>query len=87
MAQFSSNEEFLQFVRDSIIRLNTSGHSLAALGLSDGFRLVNGLTDGWADFLAAVQKVQAEFAQILSSEERQALERIRATLHTMVYWR
>ncbi len=87
MAQFSSQQEFLQFVRDSIMRLHTSGHSLAALQLSDGFRLVNGLTDGWADFLEAVQKAQVQFAQALSSEEREALERIRAALHTLVYRR
>jgi hypothetical protein len=85
MAQFASNEDFFQFVRDSIMHLHTSGRSLAASRLSGGFRLVNGLTDGWADFLEAVQSVQAEFAHVLSSEEREALERIRAALHTLVY--
>jgi hypothetical protein len=85
MAQFASNEEFFEFVRDSIMRLHTSGRSLAALRLSDGFRLVNGLTDGWADFLESVRGVQAEFDQVLLPEEREALERIRAALHTLVY--
>jgi len=87
MTQFANTDEFFQFVRDSIMRLHRSGHSLVALRLSDGFRLINGLTDGWADFLDAVQKIQAEFAQTLPAEEREALERIRTATHGAVYHR
>lgn len=87
MGQFANNEEFFEFLRIRIMRLHTSGHSLAALRLSDGFRLMNGLTDGWAAFLQSVQKVQAEFGQILPAEEREALERIRTAAHAAVYHR
>ena len=87
VAQFANNQEFFQFVRESILRLHRSGHSTAALRLSDGFRLMNGLTDGWADFLESVQGVQSEFGQALPPEERDALEVIRAAAYGVVYHR
>ena len=87
MAQFATNQEFFQFIRETVLRLRTSGHSMAASRLSDGFRLMNGLTDGWADFLEVVQEVQAEFAQALPPEEREALERIRTAAYRAVYRR
>ena len=87
MNGFATDREFCDFVRSCIFRLNEAGHSRAALQLSDGFRLLNGLTDGAADFLEVVQKVESEFAQLLSPQEREALERIRTAIDAAVYRR
>jgi hypothetical protein len=87
MASFQSNEEFFQLVGDLIARLEIGGHQAAAVELRNGFRCLNGLTDGWALFLEAIEKVCATHASAFAPDERNSLESIRATAHAAVYRR
>jgi hypothetical protein len=85
MASFRSNEEFFQTVADIISKLEVGGHRAAAAELRDGFRCLNGLTDGWSLFLESIEKVCTAHANVFAPDERKALELIRAAAHTAVY--
>ena len=85
MPSFQSNEEYFQAVEDLIARLEFGGHQQAADGLRDGYQCLNGLTDGWALFLASVEAVEATQFERLSREDQQAIEAIRAAAHKAVY--
>ena len=87
MASFRSNDEFFQAVRDLIVRLEQKGHHEAAAGLREGFRAINGLTDGSALFLQAIERVQATASSGLVPDENRALEKIRKAVHSAVYRR
>jgi hypothetical protein len=87
MPSFHSSAECLQAIEGLISRLALGGHQQAADGLRDGYRCLNGLTDGWALFLESVEAVRATQSGRLSPEDRQALEAIRAAAHKAVYGR
>lgn len=76
-------------VFDTLARLSRelqdAGHSLAAADLNDGVRCVNGLTDGWALLLEAIEKVQMERANDLTPNQRVALDEVRVSVRSMVY--
>jgi hypothetical protein len=84
---FRSNEELFQAVRDLIATLEAGGHPQAAARLRDGFGCLNGLTDGWALFLEAIDAVQAGEATRFAPAHRKTLEAVRATAHAAVYRR
>jgi hypothetical protein len=87
MAAFRSSEELFQAVDALIARLEGAGHQQAAGEMRDGLRCLNGLTDGSALFLDAIEKVQAAEAKRFAREDQQALETIRARVHVAVYRR
>ena len=87
MPSFQSNEEYFRAVDDLIARLELGGHRQAADELRDGYRCLNGLTDGCALFLEAVERVQATRSDRFGGEDQQALEAIRAAAHKAVYRR
>ncbi|MGH9363705.1 MAG: hypothetical protein ACRD1B_00350 [Thermoanaerobaculia bacterium] len=87
MASFRSNDEFFQAVQDLIARLEQKGHHEAAAGLTEGFRAINGLTDGSALFLHAIEGIQATASSGLDPDENHALEKIRKAAHSAVYRR
>jgi hypothetical protein len=87
MSRFQSNEEYFRAVEALIARLELGGHQRAADELRDGYRCLNGLTDGCALFLEAVERVRATQSERLSREDRQALETIRGAAHKAVYRR
>ena len=87
MASFQSNDECFQAVRELIGRLEQKGHHEAAARLREGFRALNGLTDGWALFLEAIEGVQATASSGQDHDERRALEKIRKAAHSAVYRR
>ena len=87
MATFRSSEEFFEAVEALIARLEGARHQEAARGLRDGLRCLNGLTDGSALFLDAIEKVQATESERFTREDQQALETIRARVHVAVYRR
>jgi len=68
-------------------KMELEGHQQAADELWDGYRCLNGLTDGWALFLGSLEHVQATHAARFSLEDRQALQAIRAAANTAVYRR
>ena len=51
MAIFDTNEEYFKAVRDLASELKRHGNEEDSAALYDGFRCINGLTDGWADHL------------------------------------
>lgn len=87
MRSFQSNEEYFEAVAALIGKLELGGHQQAADELRDGYRCLNGLTDGWALFLESVERVQASQAKRFSREDQQALEVIQAAAHKIVYRR
>jgi hypothetical protein len=87
MRSFESNADYLAFVEAFMARLRAEGHLQAADELLDGYRCINGLTDGWALYLEAVEGVQARTATRLSAADRADLEIIRAAAHKAVYRR
>jgi hypothetical protein len=87
MTGFRSYEELFQTVRDLIAALEAGGQAQAAATLRDGFRCLNGLTDGWALFLESIEKVRITEAKGLAREHRKALEAVRDAAHAAVYRR
>ena len=83
-AAFGSSTDFLSSVRDLIARLEATGHGAAAVELRQGLGGLNGLTDGIAQFLASVEKVQRQSVR-LAPEDEDALERIRNASRRAVY--
>jgi hypothetical protein len=86
-APFRSNEEFFQAVRTLIAKLEETGHAKAACELREGFGCLNGLTDGAAQFLEAIEKVRTTQSKTFAPEDRETLEAIRAAVHRAVYRR
>ena len=74
---FTSLAEYFTAARDLISRLEEGGHRAAAAELDEGYRCLNGLTDGWALFLESIDKVRAERGAALSDDERRQLEDLR----------
>ena len=87
MRAFQSNEEFFQTVEALIASLELAGNQRAADEVRDGYRCLNGLTDGSALFLESLERVQSTQSDGLSREDRQTLERLRAAVHRAVYRR
>jgi len=87
MASFRSNEELFEAVSDLMAKLEIGGHHQAVAELKEGLGCLNGLTDGWALFLEAIERVQATESKRFSREDQKALKTIRATVHAIVYRR
>ena len=87
MPEFQSNEEFFQAVRDLVARLKRGGHGRAAAELNKGLGCLNGLTDGSALFLEAIERVTAADSARFAPDDRQALEAIRKSVRQTVYRR
>ncbi len=87
MASFRSNDEFFHAVEDLTAKLEAGGHVDAAAELRGGLRCLNGLTDGAALFLEAIERVQTTHAKRFTQDERKALAAVRAAVHRAVYRR
>jgi hypothetical protein len=74
---FTSLDEYFVAARGLIVRLDGEGRRAAAARLDEGYRCLNGLTDGWALFLEAIDSVRAEHGAALSDDERRQLEALR----------
>jgi hypothetical protein len=85
VTSFRSNEEFFQAVTDLMARLEDGGHGHAAAELREGFHCLNGLTDGSALFLDAIESVRATASKGFEPDDRQTLESIRAAVRKAVY--
>ena len=86
MGSFQSNEQFFDAVGELAASLETSGCDRAASTLRQGLRSLNGLTDGWALLLQAIEEVQAS-ERSLPVKDRDVLEELRRAAHTGVYRR
>lgn len=85
--QFHNNQEFFDFVHRLARDLEQDGNVAASAALADGISCINGLTDGWADFLEAVEKVQRNWSGSLSESDAERLERVREAAQLAVYRR
>jgi len=84
---FSSNEELFDAARHLISGLRARGADASAKILHDGFRCINGLTDGWALFLDAIIEVQESFSHQPRENEQRLLKDMHAAVYEAVYRR
>ncbi|HZN37409.1 MAG TPA: hypothetical protein VFD82_01325 [Planctomycetota bacterium] len=84
---FESSQELLEAVADLMTRLEAGGHVQALAEIRAGHRCLNGLTDGWALFLAAIEKVETTHALRWPRDEQKALKLIVKAVHAAVYGR
>ena len=84
---FASSEELLAAVADLMTWLEASGHPQAAAELREGYRCLNGLTDGWALVLESIEKVETTHAPRWPRDEQETLKLIRKAVHKAVYGR
>ena len=87
MTSYRSNDEFFQAVDDLSASLDRDGHNAPAADLRRGLASLNGLTDGWALLLEAVENVQAAHGKNFSEIQRNTLASIRDAAHAAVYRR
>jgi hypothetical protein len=86
MTSFHSNEEFFRAAGDLVARLEEGGHEQVATTLRQGLQSMNGLTDGWALLLQAIEEAQRASPALLPID-RHALESLRLAAHFAVYRR
>jgi hypothetical protein len=84
MRPFQSNDDFFAAVRALIARLEAAGQLQAAAELREGFGCLNGLTDGAAMFLEAIDRVRGARSREFERDDRDALEHIRKALRQAV---
>jgi hypothetical protein len=84
---FKSNERYFKAVADLAARLDSVGDAAAAQIIRDGMACINGLTDGWAQFLDAIESVERRFGGRLGAADREELRAIREAAHRAVYRR
>lgn len=87
MHGYGSNEEFFDAVRGLISELRADGRAEAGARLEDGFGCLNGLTDGAASFLEAVEELLAGEGGALTGPQLRTLREIRGALRRAVYRR
>ena len=80
-------QEYFAAVRAFIAQLECDGHEQAARELREGYGCLNGLTDGWAQFLESIDLVRKAFSAGFNKDERESLKMIRAVAHRAVYRR
>lgn len=85
MKQFSSYEECFAAVTTMIARLEALGLHGAADEMRSGYGCLNGLTDGWALFLEAIERVWEREKAGLSPADRKALKTLRAEVRRIVH--
>jgi len=85
--RFQSADELFAATRDLVARLEREGHDAAAAELLRGYDCLNGLTDGWAQFLESLDRVRATGGKDLGEAERRTLEDIRSDVGRTVYGR
>ena len=73
--------------RDLITSLDQRGDRWPAETLKDGFSRLNGLGDGWGEFLDSVKKVLNDSSSHLSEADKQVLRQIFDAAYYAVYRR
>jgi hypothetical protein len=87
MPDFTSNEEFFATFRDLVERIEKQGHAEAARELRDGFACLNGLTDGWALLMEAMERVVAGHRDKIGKPEMPELREMLRGVRKVVYRR
>jgi hypothetical protein len=84
-APFASPDEFFEAVTQLVSQLDATGQARAAAELRDSLGYLNGLTDGYAEFLRSIEGVRATYATQLTPDQNARLDRIRDATHRAVY--
>jgi hypothetical protein len=87
MSTFHSWEDYHRTVKALMGALESDGHHEAVAELKSGYQCVNGLTDGWAQFLEALDRVWKTWSAGFRLEDRKTLEAIRKATRRAVYRR
>jgi hypothetical protein len=81
---FESNTELFEAIKALQVSLKESGNDKAAAIIADGYDCLNGLTDGWAQLMEALEKAKALYGVSLSSSQYEALAAIHACVKGVV---
>ena len=84
---FKSPQELFDATAQIEASLGACGHAVEACTLKDGLGQLNGLTDGWMDFLKAIEDVERRAAAALNDGDRQLLVRIHDAAYEAAYHR
>ena len=84
---FASADELFEVVRSLIAEMRANGQTGAAKELDDGFRCLNGLTDGWGLFLESIDAVLRRSFEDLTASQGATLADIRAAVHRAIHRR
>ena len=84
---FGSSDELFEAVRSLIGEMRANGQTRVAEELEDGFKCLNGLTDGWALFLESIDAVLSSSLEGLTAPQSATLADVRAAVHRAVYRR
>jgi hypothetical protein len=82
---FKSNEALFHATNAIVASLDQSGHRSEAEILKNGLASLNGLTDGWALFLDAIQEVEKSDA--FTDPEKKTIAEIHDAVYEAVYRR
>ena len=81
---FRSADELFEATRGLIAAFEREGKTRAAAELQGGMASLNGLTDGWAQFLASIERVRDDRSLGPSPEAAKVLATIRSDVHRIV---
>lgn len=84
MPSLISSEDPFNALVGLIESLRNGGHGDAADKLQCGYQCLNGLTDGWALLLEAIETVRAYYAKQLAPDLRSRLDAIATVVHQQV---
>ncbi len=82
---YASNEAYFEAVKVLIVELRETGNEVDSSELDDGFHCINGLTDGWAQFLDSLPKLEQNREGQLSESQAAAITNLCETAYQAVY--
>ncbi len=74
MKTYASNEAYFEELAGLVGRMEQSGHTEAAMQVRHGISCVNGLTDGWAMLMDALEATVTRHGQNLPQDQLSDLE-------------
>ncbi len=82
---FESNSDYFEAVDNLAADLKKTGNIGDAEKLIDGLSAINGLTDGWADFLDYLLEVEANSGGELTNAQALTVKALCDVAHEAVY--
>jgi len=82
---FKSDKEIFAAAERLVAALEDGGFDDAAVTVRAGYALLNGLTDGWADFLRALEKARAGLPRAAGPELKAGFKELIAAARYVVY--
>lgn len=82
---YKSNEEYFEAVEILISELERCGNKKDSTQLHDGFRCINGLTDGWAVHLDSLLKLEENNDESLTEAQLARITRLCDSAYHAVY--